>query len=258
MALKQIAFLTTNLSSALSTGTGINIPLASYTLLNSNLSASDTIYLVLERTHTTQREIILVSKTSNDNYNITSRGLFGTTEQSHESGVEVTCDDVPAYFEQLQDGTALASSAITTAKIADSAVTGTKLSTAAILLGAASATSNQGSITTEVNLTGLSVTVDVPSGGRSVLIMAKCNLETSAANDQLVVYIKESPGTYLQSSIQTLAVANRGRTFSTQVLVTPSSGSHTYLLSAERSPGTGTVTMTASSTVPAQIIVMLV
>lgn len=106
MALKQIAFLTTNLSSALSTGTGINIPLASYTLLNSNLSASDTIYLVLERTHTTQREIILVSKTSNDNYNITSRGLFGTTEQSHESGVEVTCDDVPAYFEQLQDASA--------------------------------------------------------------------------------------------------------------------------------------------------------
>ena len=106
MALKQIAFLATSLSSTLSTGTGINVPLSSYTLLNSNLSNGDTIYLVIERTSTTNREIILVSKTSNDNYNITSRGLYGTTQQSHESGVEVTCDDVPAYFEQLQDASA--------------------------------------------------------------------------------------------------------------------------------------------------------
>lgn len=143
--------------------------------------------------------------------------------------------------------------------IANNAIAAPSLATNAILLGVGTATANQGSIITEVNLTNLSAAITVPAGGRSLFIVAKVNMETSVANDQLILYMKRDPSTYIQSCIQTLAVANRGRTFVTFGYVSaPSAGSYTYRLSAERSTGSGTVTMTASSTAPAIIAVFLV
>ena len=106
MALIQTAFLSTTLASTLATGTGISIVLADYTKIDSAMANSDTMEMVIDRTDATEREVVLVTKVSNGNYTVDSRGLHQTTEQSHDTNDEVTNDDTPGYFNGLKDASA--------------------------------------------------------------------------------------------------------------------------------------------------------
>lgn len=139
-------------------------------------------------------------------------------------------------------------------KLASESVTAEKIADNAITLGFAEVTANQGSITTITDLTGLSVTVTVPSNGRRVKITGFCFLESSVANDYLSLVVREST-TELSSTRFAVPFSGQGQAYLVTHVLSPSAGSHTYKLSARRDTGTGTVTMTANSNRTAYILV---
>jgi len=124
----------------------------------------------------------------------------------------------------------------------------------AIALGYAVATSNQGSITIETDLTGLATTVTVPSGGRYVEVSVNVHIYSSVAGDTFTLSIKEGTtvlnalqGAFVKASTQQITVGS--------VILTPTAGAHTYKLSLTRTTGTGTASTYAAATYPAFILV---
>lgn len=104
--------------------TDTNIPL-------DNVPTPSEGFLVIEP-NTSAREIIYY--TSKDSSSVTvpsglgnGRGYDGTTASAHLQNADVIMAPVAAMFETLQDGTAIAEEAITTAKLADGAVTPEKV-----------------------------------------------------------------------------------------------------------------------------------
>lgn len=118
------------------------------TTLSSAISSSDTTIpvvtpptaqegtLVIEGDSSTNREIIYYTSVSGSSVVCPSvgagRGQEGTTAVAHSSGVSIKKNTTSRDFEVLQDGTALATSAITTTKIADDNVTAAKIADAAV------------------------------------------------------------------------------------------------------------------------------
>ena len=119
-------------------------------------------------------------------------------------------------------------------------------------IGYVEATSSQTGISSETDLTSLSVTVTVNTT-RRILIQGYVPCSGTAVDDRALVRIKES-STVLQLAavpIQNAASVNAG-SGSPAVVITPSSGSHTYKLSLERATGgSGSVGTNVSSTQPA-------
>lgn len=120
-------------------------------------------------------------------------------------------------------------------------------------LGYAQVTTNQSSITTEVDLTSLSVTVTVPSGAR-IRIHACVSVSNNGTDGRTTVYIKESTTKLGTGSVHN-AVASSDSTINAFVILSPSAGSHTYKLSAEANAGTSNTS--SSSTAPSFILVEL-
>lgn len=109
-------------------------------------------------------------------------------------------------------------------------------------LGYAEVTANQ-AVTTEVDLTGLTVTVVVPEG-RRLRITGHTLPSSSVASDEAEVYIYEG-GTKLATAAGALGAVGGGSSVDPVAIVSPSAGAHTYKLRAARSVGTGTVQMNA-------------
>lgn len=120
-------------------------------------------------------------------------------------------------------------------------------------LGYAQVTASQGSITTEVDLTGLAVTVTV-AAGRRIRISGYGLFQSTVTDDVCELRIKEG-ATLLNLWTGTVRPANINKTADAHVILTPSTGSHTYKLTAIRNSGTGTVTFGAAATLPAYILV---
>jgi hypothetical protein len=122
-------------------------------------------------------------------------------------------------------------------------------------LAYAQVTSVQGSITSEADLTGLSVTVSVGEG-RRIKITGSCIARSTATGDRVDFRIKEGT-TELKPDTRELGTANdAGRSgLHAEVVLSPSAGSHTYKLTLARGDGTGTVSMVAAATAPAFILV---
>ncbi len=120
-------------------------------------------------------------------------------------------------------------------------------------LGYASVTANQTTITTEADLTSLTTTVTVPANHR-VRISTQTALQSSVASDQLSLRIKEGV-TVLQTCRTAVVATNLDQNLNCLVILTPTSGSHTYKLSLQRTSGTGNGQLTASATQPAYILV---
>lgn len=118
-------------------------------------------------------------------------------------------------------------------------------------LAYAQAVANQGSITTETDLTGLFVNISVPAG-RVIRISSEVFPSSTVANDEMRLLIKEG-ATTLQ--IATLAEngANQATTIVGEVILSPSAGAHTYKLALVRQSGTGTITNNAGATFPSFI-----
>lgn len=108
---------------------------------------------------------------------------------------------------------------------------------------------------THVNdtLTGLTVTVTVGTS-RRIMVTGSCLFNSSTAGDDSSLQIQESStvlghgATYMQRTSQNYFAR-------CEVVLTPSSGSHTYLLTGGLSGGTGPVQLVASSTNPAYILI---
>ncbi|HSW78926.1 MAG TPA: hypothetical protein VLF88_02850, partial [Candidatus Babeliales bacterium] len=120
-------------------------------------------------------------------------------------------------------------------------------------LGYAQVTANQTTITTETDLTSLTVTVTVPANHR-IRISAQTALQSSVASDQLTLRIKES-STVLQTCRTSLAASAIDQSLRCFVIITPNGASHTYKLTLERSSGSGNAQLTASSNQPATMLV---
>jgi hypothetical protein len=120
-------------------------------------------------------------------------------------------------------------------------------------LGYEEVTANQGGITTETDLTGLSVTVTV-GASRRIKVTAAGNVFRSVADGTSVLRIKEGVTTLQRLQYQP-NVINEGEFRQGSAILTPSAGSHTYKLSLERTTGTGTVTFDAMADRPGFILV---
>jgi len=146
-----------------------------------------------------------------------------------------------------------ASAAIVSSKLAGE-ITNDKILTN--LLGKVFYTSNQTTITSEVDLTGLSVTVTVPAGGRYVKISGLLSgVAGSNANNKAVLTIQED-ATVLGFSYLWLSDVYASSLYCICVL-TPAqaaAGSHTYKLALERTNGTGTLTNYANSELIVELI----
>lgn len=126
-------------------------------------------------------------------------------------------------------------------------------------LGSAIATASQGSITTAVDLTNLSVAVTISSAfagaSRRIKISALAPFSSTAASDTVRLFINEGATVLQQADILMSPTTGRTTTGVAFVEITPTSGSHTYKLQASRVAGSGTVTMNALTTAPATILV---
>lgn len=119
-------------------------------------------------------------------------------------------------------------------------------------IGYVEVTADQTGITSEVAATGLTVGVTVGTS-RRIRITLCCRMSSTVAGDSVQANIKEST-TYLQLVQNTSGAANRGDTLVGHVVLTPSSGAHTYFVTMTRN-GTGTITNTAAATSPSFLLV---
>ena len=117
-------------------------------------------------------------------------------------------------------------------------------------VGYAEVTANQTGITTETNLTSLSLTFTAVSG-RRYRITGAIDIASSVADGAAEFFIKES-ATFIGRYTQPITSTSAYRVYVTRVL-TPTAGSHTYNLSLKRTTGTGTYVMGANSAYPAYI-----
>lgn len=124
-----------------------------------------------------------------------------------------------------------------------------------VVLGYAIQTASQAGITTVVDLTGLTDTVTV-AANRLLRITGYTNPTAVTNNVGPELRIQEG-GTQLSAArLEVIAVGAGFRTMICQALVVaPSAGSHTYKLTMLRDSGVGTVTNTASATLPSFILI---
>lgn len=123
-------------------------------------------------------------------------------------------------------------------------------------IGYAEVTANQNGITSITDLTSLSVAVTVGSS-RRIGITGWCLASNGASGtgDSGSLSIRESSTTLARTQIY-YGAASIVATHVARVVLTPSSGAHTYKLSFERAAGTGDdFDIEASSTYPAFILV---
>ncbi len=119
-------------------------------------------------------------------------------------------------------------------------------------LGYAQVTASQSGITTEVALTGLSVTVNV-AANRRIKISGSAPLSGTVNGDRFQVRIKEG-ATMLQGAEALINTVYYYPAHPT-IVITPPAGAHTYNLTCARLYGTGSAEMYAASSAPAYILV---
>jgi hypothetical protein len=122
------------------------------------------------------------------------------------------------------------------------------------VLGYAQVTASQGTYTALTDLTGLAVTVTVGSG-RRIRITGWAGQGSSTATDTMLLAIVEDATAIENAHVS--APGTTGGHFGSVVSVVrqPTAGVHTYKLQGQRLTGAGNITMEASATVPAWIMV---
>lgn len=121
-------------------------------------------------------------------------------------------------------------------------------------LGYAERTSNQTGFTSEADLTGVSVTVDVPAN-RKIRIIGQAQVNIRDTGTQTMGHIKED-GVTVGRWARGRANVTTDPMLETGVRrLTPSAGVHTYKLTLERSAGTGSADVLADVDNPAFILV---
>lgn len=118
-------------------------------------------------------------------------------------------------------------------------------------IGYAEVTANQAAISAVVDLTGLTVSVTV-GASRRIRITGSTLFNGTTLDDSAQMQIREG-ATQLQ--IGEAPIRTSFASIERSVIITPTAGAHTYKLMAARNVGTGSVTLGASATNPAFILV---
>lgn len=117
--------------------------------------------------------------------------------------------------------------------------------------------STQGSITTLVDLTGLTaVPVIVPSD-RRIKLTYRGNLQSTVAGDVFQINLEEVGVGAVHLTFYVLSNANNQENIMGTVYLEPSAGLHTYKLSAQRSAGSGTGSNVSSTANPLFVMIEL-
>jgi len=124
------------------------------------------------------------------------------------------------------------------------------------VIGYAERTSSQTGITTLTDLTGLAVTVDVPSGAR-IRITGHVQAYQGSTAGSISMSIYEG-ATLMNERTAQLTTAVLGCSLHTEVIKSPTAGSHTYKLAARPATGSGAVIIDAGATTPSFILVEVI
>lgn len=118
----------------------------------------------------------------------------------------------------------------------------------------AQVTADQGSITTEADLTSLTITTPSIPSSRKLLILGTIGAYSTVASDDVQLQLYKD-GSLVQARTSA-PLSNAVRFAQVDVLFrdTPAAGAHTYKLTLQRRSGTGTITMHASANAPAFIM----
>lgn len=224
----------------------------------------DPFWVTIDRGNASEEKVLVLSRTGTA-LTVTTRGADGTTASSHASGASIEhtisateVDDANALAAQVTTlgGTVATTSAaqtftnktLTAPTVTD--ITGAARGT----LNYAQITADQGSITTEADITSLSVAVTVGAGRRIRITAFTGSVKSTVANDYIALTIKEG-GTQLTTGTVSPPNGTNGLTATVSVVLTPSTGAHTYKVACARVVGSGTVTFGATATNPAYILV---
>lgn len=123
-------------------------------------------------------------------------------------------------------------------------------------IGFASVSADQTGISTETNLTGLSVTTPaLPSGGRKLKVTVSVTMDSGAASaEAFFLRIKESTTTLNQARGE-LTTAGQDTRVELNWRIAATSGAHTYYASLELAAGTGPLNLRAAGVNPSFILV---
>ena len=122
-------------------------------------------------------------------------------------------------------------------------------------MGYAQTVSAQGSITTITDLTGLTITFTAVSG-RRYRITGYSRMASSVAGDRISLYVTDGSNNILEiDQINQPSDLGTAMALKPMIVTTPSGGSITYKLRAERTAGTGNVVTSVGTTDPAFILV---
>lgn len=120
----------------------------------------------------------------------------------------------------------------------------------------ASVSSSQGSITTLTDLTGTGTVTVTTAANRRLLISGIVLFSSTVAGDEATLVIADGSGTTLHAASVPLPKAGNNYTCIDRMFATSATGSNQFKLRAQRVTGsTGTITMVASGTVPAFLLV---
>lgn len=136
----------------------------------------------------------------------------------------------------------------------DAGADGTDGTTATSIIASAELASSQGSITTETDITGVTVTFTAVAG-RQYKISARGTVLSSVAGDVATVRITTGGNTALGDCDVYIHSPGTGASFSTYTIETPGAGSVTYKVRIVRSLGTGNITAYESASAPFMILV---
>jgi hypothetical protein len=125
-------------------------------------------------------------------------------------------------------------------------------STSSAVLGYAEVTASQAGIATEVDLTGLAVTVNVPAG-RRIRITGYTLFSRTVGDGTVSLRIREGATQIHQTD--EASYGTDAATAQVVAILAPTAGTHTYKLTMQRPTGSGTVAAVASSIYPAYILV---
>lgn len=133
-----------------------------------------------------------------------------------------------------------------------------KVSPVQSIIGYANVTATQAGITTLTDVTGLSDTVLVPSG-RAVKIMALVHPISSATGNNIQIAVLDGSTQLQLSTFTNVTQTSQPETVVIEWVGYPTAGSHTYKIQAGFLGGySGTLSISASTTVPSQMSIELV